>query len=167
MKQIFILSLFVTILTSCESRLGIRNAVNIQYDYYIQVVGITDGDTFKGLTQDKIEIRFRIYGIDAPENKQAFSDKSKQYLSDLIYGKRVGIVVQKKSDGYGRPVVWVYTPENKDVSAEMLKAGMAWHYKQYDKSAKYSELESEARNHKIGLWSDNNPIAPWDFRKKK
>ena len=136
-----------------------------QYDYWVQVVGITDGDTFKGLTQDKIEIRFRIFGIDAPEKNQAFSNRSKQYLSDLIYNKRVGIKVQKKNDGYGRPVVWVYTPDGQDVSAEMLRAGMAWHFKRYDNSDAYSALEQSARTKRIGLWQDINPTAPWNYRK--
>ena len=137
------------------------------YDYDVQVVSITDGDTFKGLTKDNKEIRFRIYGIDAPERKQAFYNKSKLYLSDLIYKKRVGIIVQKERDRYGRPIVWVYTPEGKDVSAEMLKSGMAWHYKEYDESEIYGKLEKLARNNKIGLWGDKKPIAPWVYRKSK
>ena len=161
-KQYFFLALLLMACMSCNQRMS-----RGQYDYSVLVVGITDGDTFKGLTQDKKEIRFRIYGIDAPERKQAFSNRSKQYLSDLICDKRVGIKVQKKSDGYGRPVVWVYTPDGKDVSAEMIRAGMAWHFKRYDDSESYSGLEQSARNKQIGLWQDKNPIAPWDFRKSK
>lgn len=156
-------ALFLFTFSSCNPKM---NQKHPRYDYYIKVVGVSDGDTFDGLTQDKIEIRFRIYGIDAPEKKQAFGTKSKQYLSDLIHGKKVGIRVQKKRDGYGRPVVWVYTPEGKDVGAEMLKAGMAWHFKGYDRSEEYANLEKSARGNKIGLWSDKNPVAPWDFRKK-
>jgi len=167
MKKILYLLLIIMVLTSCGRRSGKRDAVNNKYDYFVNVVGISDGDTFKGLTQDKIEIRFRIYGIDAPEKKQAFSDKSKKYLSELIHGETVGIIVQKKRDRYGRPIVWVYTPEGKDVSAEMLKAGMAWHFKEYDKSEEYTKIESIAKENKVGLWSENNPIAPWNYRKSK
>ena len=137
------------------------------YNYYVQVVGISDGDTFKGLTKDNKEIRFRIYGIDAPERKQAFYNNSKQHLSDLIYEKMVGIIVQRERDRYGRPIVWVYTPEGKDVSAEMLKSGMAWHYKEYDDSEIYEKLEKSARINKVGLWGDKKPIAPWVYRKSK
>ena len=174
MKQVgnFVLFAFLLLFTftSCERKSGRKDSTSMQqeqiYDYYVQVVGITDGDTFDGLTQDKIELRFRIYGIDAPEKKQAFSDKSKIYLSDLIYGKTVGIKVQKKRDGFGRPIVWVYTPEGKDVGAEMLRAGMAWHFIEYDKTQQYAELESQAKKNKTGLWNDNNPIPPWNYRKK-
>jgi endonuclease YncB( thermonuclease family) len=49
----------------------------------------------------------------------------------------------------------------------MLKAGMAWHYKQFDKSEEYARFETQARNKKIGLWADKNPIEPWLFRKQK
>ncbi len=135
------------------------------YDYHIKVISITDGDTFKGLTkEEKIEIRYRIYGIDAPEKKQDFGAKSKDYLSELIAGKTVGIKTDSQ-DGYGRYIVWVYTPDGKDVSAEMLKAGMAWHYKEYDSSELYETLEIKAKKKKTGLWVDKAPVAPWDFRR--
>lgn len=165
MKHIFYFFLSLLIFTSCSSKSRKKDVERDQVDYYIQVIGVSDGDTFTGLTQEKIEIRFRIYGIDAPEKKQPFSNKSKMYLSDLIYKKRVGIKVQKKNDGYGRPIVWVYTPDGKEVGSEMLKAGMAWHSKQYDASERYSDLENYARTNKVGLWSDTDPVAPWDYRK--
>jgi len=148
-----------TINTTSQIKKGTRLSV--------KVIAIADGDTFHGLTEDKEDIRFRIYGIDAPEKNQAFGNRSKQYLSNLIFGQIVVIKVQNKSDRYGRPIVWVYTPDDKDVSAEMLKAGMAWHYKKYDSTPEYAEYEIEARKAKLGLWVDNNPVAPWDFRKNK
>ena len=116
----------------------------------VKVVGITDGDTFKGLTEDNQQVKCRIYGIDAPEKKQAFGQKSKQYLSDLIFGKTVNIKIQGKS--YERAVVWVYL-DNKDTSAEMIQAGMAWHSKKYSDDVEYAELENQARSQKIGLWA--------------
>ena len=174
MKKLLPILLIFIILTSCERKSGRKNVEegkinaciceNQLCDYCVKVVAITDGDTFKGLTDKNEEIKFRIHGIDAPEKKQAFGTKSKEYLSDLIFGKTVGIKEQSK-DRYGRLVVWVYTTERKDVSAEMLKAGMAWHYKKYDDSRQYADFENEAREKKIGLWLDANPIEPWNFRK--
>ena len=131
----------------------------------VKVVGVTDGDTFKGLTSDNQQVKCRIYGIDAPEKKQDFGQRSKQYLSDLIFGKTVKIKIQGKS--WDRAVVWCYTADGKDISAEMLCAGMAWHYKQYSNDSEYAELENAARRQKIGLWADKSPVAPWKFRKKK
>ena len=133
-------------------------------EYFVKVVSIADGDTFTGLTFDNKQIKCRFYGIDAPETKQAFGNRSKQVLSDLIFGEIVHIIIQDK-DRYQRAIVWVYTSDGKDISAEMLKAGMAWHYKQYSKDNEYAELENAARQQKIGLWADKNPVAPWEFRK--
>ena len=188
MKKLIHLFIILALLSSCERKSGSGNfehnqkekdeAVKVTkevqsihekeslYDYKIKVISITDGDTFKGLTKkEKIEIKYRIYGIDAPEKKQDFGVKSKEYLSELIAGKMVGIKTDSR-DRYGRYIVRVYTPEGKDVSSEMLKAGMAWHYKEYDNSKLYETLEIEARKKHNGLWSHNRPIAPWIFRKK-
>ena len=62
----------------------------------MRVVGIADGDTFTGLTTDNKQVKCRIYGIDAPEKKQAFGSRSKQALSDLIFGENVHIKIQDK-----------------------------------------------------------------------
>jgi endonuclease YncB( thermonuclease family) len=83
----------------------------------------------------------------------------------LISGKQVKIKIQGRH--FQRAIVWVYTPDGKDVSAEMLKTGMAWHYKQYSKEKEYAELENAAHQQKIGLWADKNPIEPWLFRREK
>lgn len=75
--------------------------------------------------------------------------------------------METERDKYGRPVVWVYTPEGKDVSAEMIKAGMAWHYKDYSDDENYASLEIEARRNRLGLWNDPNPVMPSDLRKNQ
>lgn len=135
-------------------------------EYSVKVVGVADGDTFTGLTADNLQVKCRIYGIDAPEKKQAFGNRSKQTLSDLIFGEQVRIKIQNK-DRYGRAIVWVFTAEGIDVSAEMLRVGMAWHFKKYDNSIEYVELDSLARIRQIGLWSDKNPVAPWNYRQSQ
>lgn len=133
--------------------------------FTVKVVGVSDGDTFTGLNRDNLQLKIRVYGIDAPEKKQDFGNKSKEYLSSLIFGQEITVDVQSQ-DGFGRFVSHVYTTDGKDVSLLMLQAGMGWHYKQYDQTPSYSEAEASAKKKKIGLWQDMIPIAPWDYRKK-
>ena len=166
MKQMY-LFLFFSLLSCGTKSTHLSQIFCADCDYTVRVTRIVDGDTFRGLTSDSTGIVFRLYGIDAPEKNQAFADKSTQYLSDLIVGQTVGIKVQKKRDQYGRPVVWVYTSQGQDVGAEMLKAGLAWHSKQFDTSAEYDNFETQARALKSGLWQEVNPVAPWDFRARK
>ncbi|MDL2242009.1 thermonuclease family protein [Bacteroidales bacterium OttesenSCG-928-L03] len=119
-------------------------------EYYVRVVGISDGDTFTGLTDDNKQVKCRFFGIDAPEKKQAFGNLSKQTLSDLIFDEQVHIIIQSK-DQWQRAIVWVFNSKGMDIASEMLKAGMAWHYKKYNNSEEYAELENWASKNRIGL----------------
>lgn len=130
-----------------------------------KVVGISDGDTFSIVFDNGFKIKVRLNGIDCPERKQPFSKRAKTALSDMIFEKIVKVDYEKK-DRYGRVLGWVYV-EDLDVNAEMIKRGMAWHFKKYSSDKKLAEYENIARKNKIGLWVDANPIAPWDYRKKK
>jgi micrococcal nuclease len=134
---------------------------NIGENQY-KVIGIIDGDTYDILKDNKSE-RIRVDGIDAPEKGMPFYKVSKKYLSNLIYSKYIRIEFEKK-DRYGRWVGKGYI-DDLDISEEMIKAGMAWHFKRYSDSEILSDLEIEARNNRIGLWKEPNPIAPWEIRK--
>lgn len=134
---------------------------NIRANQY-KVIGIIDGDTYD-ILRDNISERIRVDGIDAPEKGMPFYKVSKKYLSNLIFGKYVKLNFEKK-DKYGRWVGKGYINDT-DISEEMIKAGMAWHFKKYSNSEVLSDLEIEARNNKIGLWKEPNPIEPWEVRK--
>jgi endonuclease YncB( thermonuclease family) len=134
-----------------------------------RVVRITDGDTIVVLDADKVQHKIRLQGIDAPERRQAFGTKSKEHLSDLVAGKTVE-VDYSKYDRYGR-VLGIVLVNGEDANLEQVEAGMAWHYKKYQGEqspsdrVKYSDAELEARRQKIGLWHDQNPVPPWDYRR--
>jgi micrococcal nuclease len=50
---------------------------------------------------------------------------------------------------------------------ELLKAGLAWHYKQYSRDPELAKLEFQARSAKRGLWVEPDPVAPWEWRRQK
>ena len=131
-----------------------------------KVVGIKDGDTVVVLDSLNNQITLRLAEVDTPEKNQPFGTKAKQFTSDQIYLKTIKYVVTD-TDRYGRSITMIYYDEdNKYLSAEIIKAGMGWHYKRYSSSKELALLEDNAKKNKIGLWIDTNPIAPWDFRKK-
>ena len=129
-----------------------------------RAVGITDGDTFTLLVNGNEQVKIRIDGIDAPEKKQDFGNRAKEYLSGMIWGKELTVKVSKK-DKYGRSIGKISTPEIPDVGLEMIKAGLAWQYRDYNKDESYAKAERLAREKKKGLWIYKNPIRPQDFRK--
>ncbi len=130
-----------------------------------KVIGIKDGDTFEVL-YDSVPERVRLAEIDCPEKKQAFGMKAKQYASDLCFGKTV-TVINTGRDRYGRIVGKITTQEGTNVNEQMIKAGFAWHYKQYSDNLKLDDYEAQAREKHLGLWADDNPAPPWDYRKER
>ena len=60
-----------------------------------KVIKISDGDTITVLS-GKEQTKVRLYGIDAPEKKQDYGQKSRQFLASLIAGQVVEVVPKGK-----------------------------------------------------------------------
>jgi len=131
-----------------------------------RVVSVADGDTFTLLTDEKKQVKVRLHGVDCPERAQDFGQVARQKLSDLVFNQQVR-VVEKDVDRYQRTVGIAYTSDNRCVNEELLRAGLAWHYKEYDKNPEWAALEAEAREKRIGLWSQPNPVRPSEYRRSK
>jgi endonuclease YncB( thermonuclease family) len=134
------------------------------------VVGVADGDTLTVLDSTHTQHKIRLSGIDAPEKSQPFGDRSKQSLSALTFGKRITVEWDKR-DRYGRIVGKVITLNGTDANLEQIKAGMAWHYKMYEREQPredrkaYADAERDARDTRMGLWQNAQSIPPWEYRK--
>lgn len=126
------------------------------------VVGISDGDTLTVLNAEKRQVKIRMAEIDAPESKQAFGTQSKQSLSDICFKKSV-VVDDHGGDRYKRTLGRIKC-DGVDANAEQVRRGMAWAYKQYLTDQSIAALEEEAKSNKTGLWTDENPTPPWEFR---
>lgn len=132
------------------------------------VVAVADGDTLTvrcGQEGNFNQVKVRLAEIDAPEKSQAFGQISKQHLSDQCFGQQAYIKPQT-TDRYGRTVARVEC-RGLDANAEQVRAGLAWAYTQYLKDPEIKRLEKQARESGSGLWGDENPVAPWIFRKLK
>ena len=132
------------------------------YSWSGQCVAVTDGDTIKVMHEGKAE-KIRLYGIDCPEKNQPFGKKAKWFVSELAFKKIVEVKALNK-DRYGRTIALVYV-DDKCLNGELLKVGLAWHYKQYSKDKSLAVLEDEARVMKVGLWSDPHSLEPWEWRR--
>jgi micrococcal nuclease len=131
------------------------------------VVSVADGDTIEVLHEGNGE-RIDLYGIDAPDIGQAFSKRAKQFTSEMVYGKTVEVKT-KDQDQYGR-TVGIVTVDGQSLNEALVKNGLAWVYRIHCKEPfckDWIDLEIAARSGKIGLWSEPNPIPPWEFRHGK
>ncbi len=130
-----------------------------------KVISITDGDT-ADILKDGQPLRLRFAGIDTPEKGQPFGNNAKQALSDRIGGKFVRLRGYGL-DKYNRAITDIYLPGETElfINRELVKRGLAWHYKEYSDDESLARDEVKARAAKLGLWSDRRHVAPWDWRK--
>jgi len=129
-----------------------------------KVVGVTDGDTIKVLKDGK-QVKIRLASIDCPEKGQPYNQVAKKFTASLVAGKIVKIW-PTDTDRYGRTIAFVFVVD-KNVNKELLKAGLAWHYKYYSRDPELAKLEFEARSAKRGLWVEPKAIPPWEWRRGK
>lgn len=136
-----------------------------------RVVGVSDGDTVTVLTAENRQFKIRLSGIDAPEKKQPFGAHAKETLARQLFGQPV-VVEWSKTDRYGR-IIGKIEVDGVDVNLEQIREGSAWVYTQYlrelpvEDRRLYLQAERQAKSEHRGLWGDNDPEPPWEWRKEK
>lgn len=133
-------------------------------EFRAKVIGIVDGDTIEVLHNGRPE-RVRLVGIDAPERNQAFGSRARQFTGKQAFGQIV-TVRSAGSDPYRRTLGEVILPDGRSLNRELVANGLAWHYRRFSADRDLARLEGEARAARRGLWSDPNPIPPWEFRRR-
>lgn len=127
------------------------------------VMEVIDGDTL----EMKRSGRVRLHGVDAPERAQRFGPEATRFLERLVEGVSLEVRPTDR-DRYGRLVAWLLLPEGTTVQEELLLAGLAWWYERYaPNSDALARSEQAARGAKRGLWSQTDPIPPWEWRARR
>jgi endonuclease YncB( thermonuclease family) len=139
-----------------------------------KVIQVKDGDTVVITPADGGQFfTCRLYGIDTPEIQhgkkpgQPYGEDATKELKRLILGHTVDVILTGAKT-YNREVC-IIKKDSININLEMVKLGYAWAYRQYLKrpyASEYINAENEARNKRLGLWQQNNPQPPWEFRKK-
>lgn len=136
-----------------------------------EIVGIVDGDTADIRIGKRRLERLRLNEIDAPERGAPWSKKSKQLLSDLIFGKEVMIAItdwDRDDRAVARIFVWSDDgTQIVDVSQQMIAQGAAWYFEKFSKDRALRAAEASARRAGLGVWTipDEHRIPPWEWRK--
>jgi micrococcal nuclease len=131
----------------------------------VRVIGVKDGDTIECRTISGPPQTIRLSGIDAPEKKQPFGERAKQYTSKTVMGKTVVIETYGR-DRYGRIIADVRV-RSGTLNEELVRNGLAWWYQKYSHDRRLRDAEFFARKQKVGLWTDTTPQPPWEYRRQK
>jgi hypothetical protein len=103
-----------------------------------------------------------------PEAGQPFSEAARDHLRALVLDQTVMVDYTHLADGYLEARVIL---KGVDIGSQMLRDGVAWydHATDYELTESdrqlYAQCEQAARAEKRGLWHDESPVAPWDYRR--
>ncbi|ELW4533865.1 thermonuclease family protein [Campylobacter upsaliensis] len=144
---------------------------NLEKELTGKVSKVIDGDTIELLAKTSktnpynhiAKLKIRLYGIDAPELKQAYGKEAKEYLSALVLKQEVSLIIENK-DKYDRFVGTLFL-KGQDINKEMVKNGYAHAYESFSK--KYLAEQADAKMFKLGLWQDEKAVKPSEFRKQQ
>ena len=151
-KLLYLLFIVIGIVTACHADAAWSG----------KVVAVRDGDSLEVLKGGRA-VQVRIFGIDCPEWGQPYGAQAKEFTASLCFNQIV-TVRPVATDQYGRTVAVVILSDQRNLGAEIIKAGYAWHLKKYSHSEQLAALEQEARKAKKGLWQDKHPVPPWNWR---
>jgi endonuclease YncB( thermonuclease family) len=123
---------------------------------------VTDGDSLL-VREAQQNIRIHLDGVDAPELAQPSGAEAKAFLNDFVQGQSVTVHLRRRGRGGEEGLARVIT-RGVDLSAELLRRGMAWYCPRQVDDAELVAAERSAREAKKGLWSAPGPTPPWRHR---
>ena len=131
------------------------------------MVGVTDGDTVTVEDHDGQRTRVRLWGIDAPERDQPGGEPARTHCAAIALWQTVD-VQEVARDKFARLLAVLVRPGQNgrpdwSINGNMVRMGHAWAYG----TRRWRNAEARAKNEGRGLWAQDNPIPPWEWRKLK
>ncbi|MFM1880689.1 MAG: hypothetical protein RLZZ344_923 [Pseudomonadota bacterium] len=135
------------------------------------LVRVFDGDSMLMRTPNGETIKMRIAGVDAPEKSQPSADPARDRLERLLKESPLQVTILKK-DVYGRWLTSIVVSD-RDLGQQLIEEGHAWFFRRYqsdltaEQRRQYDWAEQKAREDRRGLWAEEQPVAPWEFRQRR
>jgi len=146
-------------------------------EYQTTVVDVLDGKSivisnkvfvtgFEILSKETIELD----GMDSPALDQPGGKEAHEHLKATVKGKRVKII--ELTDSGNSLGGWIFEKgQTNSINLLMVETGMSWVKNQQITSVvphdKMKKAQEKAKEAKKGLWSLDNPVPPWEWRKKR
>jgi len=124
------------------------------------------GDNFEFGDSSKLHYFF-ITGVDCPEPGQPFYRKAMKFLRKNYRHKILELTIDGYDDfkrEFGHAFYVDEEGVTTDVGLNLLKHGMAWYDgSEFEGDQAYRDAFEQAKQKKIGIWSQPNPVPPWEF----
>lgn len=179
----FLLSLILLLLIWAKQMIDPLSHL-IGYHLIVTDIAVIDGDTFRAkIFPERIEAKFRLRLVDAPELRQPFGYEASEILADIFSGGATSTPQQHRE-----VIISVIGPDEKgggfyycdalvrdsifmnvsSVQKLLVERGAAWAHRGFHSAARPSAMVvamERAQKDGVGLWKIKNPPpqAPWEF----
>jgi endonuclease YncB( thermonuclease family) len=154
---------------SDRSRVPVPLTETPPFSYQGAVKRIWGGDNFEIEENDRLHFAY-MRGIDAPESGQFGHEAAIDLIDKLAKSGTVKIDVINR-DQWKREVcemTFVVAGKEIDPAMELLEKGLAWFdHSESPRSQRYRDAEAKARDAKIGIWSQPDPVPPWEYWERR
>lgn len=134
--------------------------------FFAKVSGVVSGDTIT-LFDEKRVYTVRLYGVRCPRKDRPWGRDAREFVTQLVFGKTVEVRIVSEVPGDRSSAIIIL--EGQVVNEEVLKKGLAWVNAPVCRQpvcSKWTELESEAKAAKEGLWRESEAAQPWEGKRK-
>ena len=134
----------------------------------LAVLSVHDGDSLRVRLTDCKSVAVRLYGVDCPELGQPYGEAARDMTLRLV-GRRV-TVRSTGGKSWRREVAVIVLPDGTTLQAALVEAGMAWvddRFCRRPECGDWRQAQATARAARHGLWADDAPVPPWQWRKMK
>ena len=128
------------------------------------VTSVSDGDTLIVQDASGSQYTVNLYGVDAPERGQLFSDTARRFTASLALREKIILPIQPPAEK--EPVICdVILPDGGNLGERLIQEGWAWWDCDGcpDRPA-LGELQAIAKDRRKGVWRQENPTPPWEYR---
>jgi len=142
---------------------------DVEYELEGCVRRIWDADKFEFGELNELHY-IVIRGVDTPKPGQPYFDQAKERLTQSVRRRTTRISIVGR-DSMMREFADVYSrPKNSEdaietnVGLDLIEQGLGWYDGlEFEGDEAFKQAELEAREKRVGLWAQDNPVAPWDF----
>lgn len=131
-------------------------------DFVAKVIIVHEGDRLTIFHNGQRETIY-LKDIDCPELKQPYGKQAKVATAAYV-GNREVIIRALKRNRQGRTSADVVLQDGRNVAQELLREGLAWSRPETSEGRSLADIEQLARAASKGLWSDPNPVPPWQWK---
>lgn len=166
MKQLFF---SIILAAACLPYASAKSGLHEPFEVIGSAIKNHDGDTITLKTDQRGILNVRLSGADTPETGQAYWRMARDALHRLIVGKPVTLRCYKQ-DWRKREVCHAFV-DGIDPALVLVKQGLAWYAFMFADEltppmrTAYEQAEEQARQQRIGLWQEPEPMPPWECRK--